>query len=112
MVGLDGLVHRQAQIFDRVWEILDAQDVDRLQEAPQVVSQAKHRRTFVGLIAADALEDSQAVMERWRKQVNRRLIVRQELTVHPDQFRFHQQFPLSFGGLAKFSKLRKFLWST
>ena len=56
----------------------------RVVQALEVVGQPEDRGALVGLVAADALEDTGAVVEPVRADVDRRVGPVDELTVHPD----------------------------
>ena len=61
--------------------------VDRALEALEVLLVAEDRGTALGVVAALALEDARAVVQRVRQYVHLRVLPCDELAVHPDEVR-------------------------
>src|SRR5262249_44527158 len=65
---------------------LHVEQLRRVVQPLQMVGKPEDRRAFLGLVAADSLEDSGAVVETVAADVDPGVCPVDELTVHPDLF--------------------------
>ena len=82
-VRRDELVGRLAEIRRRVRQV-HVQHLGGVLETLQVILEAEDRRALLGLVAADALEDTGSVVEPVGADVNLRVGPVDEVAVHPD----------------------------
>ena len=93
-VAADQLVRGGANLVDRERQ-LHVEELGRVVEPLQVLPEPEDGRAVRGLVAADALEDTRAVVEPVHADVDLRVGPVDELAVHPDRFCLtHQVSPL------------------
>ena len=93
-VAADQLVRGGADLVDRVRQ-LHVEQLGRVVEPLQVLLEPEDGRAVRGLVAADALEDTRAVVEPVHADVDLRVGPVDELAVHPDRLCLaHQASPL------------------
>src|SRR5689334_16745043 len=77
---------RLAQLLHRVGKV-DVVELRRLLEPLEVVAVAEDRRAAIGLVGANPLEHTGAVMEAVGEDVDLGVVPRDQLAIHPDPLR-------------------------
>ena len=85
LVSVDphGVQSGSDQVVDVVRNV-EEEDLGRPEQTLDVLAQAEHGRPPIGLVGADALEHTVAVVQRVGEHVNGGIVPVHKLTIHPD----------------------------